>query len=277
MSKLNMQANGAYEVFALRVGSNSQRTARENFFFDACCGPPNALMPLDYFFWVVRDAQRTIVVDTTFPLTTAVRRQRQMVRSPAQALATLDIDPASVRDVIITHLHWDHAGSTDLFPNARFHVQDDELRFCTSSSMRHHYVRKTYELQDVLSAVELLYGERLVLHRGTAEIAPGLTVHQVGGHTPGSQVVRAATQRGHVVLASDSAHLWANIRGRRPFPIVHDVAQMLDAFDAIDTLADSADHVIPGHDPLVAQRFPRWRNDPHTFCLHESPCEMPED
>jgi glyoxylase-like metal-dependent hydrolase (beta-lactamase superfamily II) len=277
MSRSDLAADAVYEVFALRVGSNSQRTARENFFFDACCGPPGLLMPLDYYFWVIRNAQHTVVVDTTFPMSTAVRRQRQMYRSPAEALALLDIDPATVRDVIITHLHWDHAGSTDLFPNARFYVQDEELRFCTGSSMRHHYVRKTYELDDVLSAVKLLYGERLVLHRGTAEIVPGVTVHQVGGHTPGSQVVRVPTRRGHVVLASDSAHLWANIRGRRPFPIVHDVAQMLDAFEAIETLADSDDHVIPGHDPLVARRFPSWQGDPHTFCLHELPCEALED
>ena len=41
-----------YEVFAIRVGANVQRTARENFLYDACCGDPNAPMPLDYYFWV---------------------------------------------------------------------------------------------------------------------------------------------------------------------------------------------------------------------------------
>lgn len=260
-----------YEVFALRVGSNSQRTARENFFFDACCGPPNALMPLDYFFWVIKSPSKTFIVDTCFPLSTAVRRQRQMYRSPEEALATMDIDPAKVADVVITHLHWDHAGSMGLFPRARFHVQEEELQFCTGAPMRHHYVRKTYEQQDVLKAVELLHEERLVIHRGAVNLAPGLSLHRVGGHTPGSQVVRVKTKRGFIVLASDSVHLWANIRQRSPFPIVHDVVQMLDAFEAIEELADGQDHVIPGHDPDVASRFPRWRDDPHTFCLHELP------
>ncbi|MBI0328875.1 N-acyl homoserine lactonase family protein [Burkholderia plantarii] len=260
-----------YEVYALRIGSNAQRTARENFFFDACCGPPDASMPLDYFFWVVRDASRTVIVDTAFPISTGVRRERQMMRSVGDALAGLDIDPASVTDVIITHLHWDHAGNLDLFPNARVHVQGAELRFCTGTEMRHPALRKIYDREDVLQAVGILYDGRLVVHEGTSEFAPGIEMCLVGGHTPGSQVVRVATRRGHVVLAADAAHLWANVRGRLAFPILHDLAKVLDAFETIDALADGPDHVIPGHDPLVASVFPRFRDDPHTFCLHEDP------
>ncbi|QKM46952.1 N-acyl homoserine lactonase [Burkholderia glumae] len=260
-----------YEVYALRIGSNAQRTARENFFFDACCGPPDASMPLDYFFWVVRDANRTVIVDTAFPISTGVRRERQMMRSVGEALAGLDIDPSSVTDVIITHLHWDHAGNLDLFPNARVHLQGAELRFCTGTEMRHPALRKIYDREDVLQAVGILYDGRLVVHEGNTEFAPGIEMCLVGGHTPGSQVVRVATRRGHVVLAADAAHLWANVRGRLAFPILHDLAKVLDAFETIDALADGPDHVIPGHDPLVASVFPHFRGDPHTFCLHEDP------
>ncbi|TKC87767.1 N-acyl homoserine lactonase family protein [Trinickia terrae] len=260
-----------YEVYALRIGSNAQRTARESFFFDACCGPPDASMPLDYFFWVIRDAARTVIVDTAFPVSTGLRRDRQMMRSAGDALAGLGIDPATVRDVIVTHLHWDHAGNLDLFPNARVHVQGAELRFCTGAEMRHLPLRKIYERDDVMQAVSILYDGRLVVHEGTAEFAPGIEMCLVGGHTPGSQVVRVATRRGHVVLAADAAHLWANVRGRRAFPILHDLSKVLDAFETIDALADGPDHVIPGHDPLVATTFPRFGDDPHTFCLHEDP------
>ena len=68
------RGDSLYEAYALRIGSNSQRTARENFFFDSCCGPPDASMPLDYFFWVIKNATTTIVVDTCFPRSTAERR-----------------------------------------------------------------------------------------------------------------------------------------------------------------------------------------------------------
>ncbi|MEY2617062.1 MAG: hypothetical protein RL522_64 [Pseudomonadota bacterium] len=267
---MNIPCN-THEVFALRVGHNSQRLARENFFFDACCGPPDSPMPLDYFFWVIRSATGVIVVDTGFSPATASRRNRQMVRTPAQALAVLDIDPRSVRDVVITHLHWDHAGGTDIFPNARIHLQEDELRFCTGPAMRHATLRKIYEVEDIVESVRLLHGERLVLHRGSVLMVPGVWLHQVGGHTPGSQAVQVATARGNLVLASDSAHLWANLRGRRPFPILHDLARALDAFETLESLSDGPDHVIPGHDPEVARRFPRWRGDEHIFCLHEMP------
>ena len=85
-----------YEVFAIRVGANAQRTARENFLYDACCGDPNAPMPLDYYFWVIRNEQQVIVVDTCFQPATADRRNRQMHRLPEESLRQLDIDPARV-------------------------------------------------------------------------------------------------------------------------------------------------------------------------------------
>jgi glyoxylase-like metal-dependent hydrolase (beta-lactamase superfamily II) len=87
-------------------------------------------------------------------------------------------------------------------------------------------------------------------------LAPGVTVHRVGGHTRGLQIVRVHTQRGWVVLASDAAHFYANWLERRPFPIVENVAAYLDAFATIEALADSPQHVIPGHDPKVLALYP---------------------
>ncbi|MGH8387735.1 MAG: N-acyl homoserine lactonase family protein [Pseudomonas sp.] len=260
-----------YEVFAIRVGANAQRTAKENFLYDACCGDPNAPMPLDYYFWVIRDEQQVIVVDTCFQPATADRRNRQMYRLPEESLRQLDIDPAQVEHLILTHLHWDHAGNLALFPKATVHLQEAELRFCTGPKMSHRTVNKTYEVEDVMSALPPLFEGRMRLHNGTVQVLPGVTLHAVGGHTPGSQVVRVNTARGWIVLASDAAHLWVNIRERSPFPIIDDLAQSLEAFTEIDRLADSEDHVIPGHDPLIAERFPHWNDDPHIICLHQPP------
>ncbi|WP_416771891.1 N-acyl homoserine lactonase family protein [Pseudomonas sp. RHF3.3-3] len=269
----NPALSPVYEVFAIRVGANSQRTARENFLYDACCGDPDAPMPLDYYFWVIRNDRHVVVVDTCFQPATADRRNREMYRLPQESLQRLGIDPAEVETLILTHLHWDHAGNLGLFPKATIHLQEEELRFCTGPKMSHRAISKTYEVDDVMSAIPPLFEGRLRLHHGTAEIVPGVTIHAVGGHTPGSQVVRVPTRRGWVVLASDSAHLWANIRLRSPFPILDDMAQTLEAFATIDSLVDGEDHVIPGHDPQVAQRFPRWQGDPHIICLHEHPLD----
>ena len=72
----------------------------------------------------------------------------------------------------------------------------------------------------------------------------------------GLQAVRVATRRGNVVLASDASHFYANMDEARPFPIVYNVADMMEGWDKLRSLADSADHVIPGHDPLVLERYP---------------------
>jgi glyoxylase-like metal-dependent hydrolase (beta-lactamase superfamily II) len=170
-----------YEVFAIRVGANAQRTARENFLYDACCGDPNASMPLDYYFWVIRNAQQVIVVDTCFQPATADRRNRQMYRLPEQSLRQLDIDPTAVKHLILTHLHWDHAGNLGLFPNATVHLQEAELRFCTGPKMTHRTVNKTYEVEDVMSALPPLFEGRMRLHGGGVEVMPGVTLHPVAG------------------------------------------------------------------------------------------------
>jgi hypothetical protein len=72
----------------------------------------------------------------------------------------------------------------------------------------------------------------------------------------GLQVVRVATRRGALVLASDASHLYANMEEVRPFPIVWSVADMVEGYARLRSLAQSPGHVIPGHDPLVLERYP---------------------
>ncbi len=101
-----------------------------------------------------------------------------------------------------------------------------------------------------------MFDDRVVFHAGDEELAPGLSLHLIGGHTKGLQAVRVWTRRGWLVLASDAAHLYANMNEGRPFPIVHDVAAMLEGHRTLKRLASHEDLVIPGHDPLVLDRFP---------------------
>ena len=99
-----------------------------------------------------------------------------------------------------------------------------------------------------------------------------MTVHLVGGHTRGLQVVRVKTRRGSVVLASDASHYYANLEGDRPFPIVVDVQEMLEGFALVRSLASTSGHVIPGHDPLVLERYPSsLPNLPHIARLDAPP------
>jgi glyoxylase-like metal-dependent hydrolase (beta-lactamase superfamily II) len=213
-------------------------------------------MPLDYFVWAIVGSDRTFVLDTGFADDMAKKRGRKLMRPVADGLKALDIDPASVRDVIVSHMHYDHAGNIPLFPNARFHIQDREMEYVTSRSMCEHATRAVFEADHVAHMVHRLFDGRVVFHDGEAELAPGITVHHVGGHTKGLQVTRVKTRRGYVVLASDAAHLYANMERNDPFPILYDKREYLEAFATIRRLATSEAHIVPGHDPLVLARYP---------------------
>lgn len=266
-----------YEVLAFRFGSHEGRLARENFLHSAHLERPDEIAPYAFYIWVVRNEDALFVVDTGFSAHAAARRGRLLLRPPVEALADLGIAAPDVADLVITHLHYDHAGNLGAFTGARVHVQEAEMRFCVGHAMRHEAVRRPFEAEDVNEAVRLLFGGRLVPHRGPVTLAPGVELHPVPGHTPGSQAVRVHTRRGWVVLAGDAAHLWANIRGRSPFPILDDLTAMLDGFTTLEALADGPDHVVPGHEPLVAQRFPRAECAPEWISLHEQPAAAGED
>lgn len=249
--------DAVYEILAIRYG-HLDRTATHNFLGGDVHDVP---MPLDYYVWLIQGGGRRWLLDTGFDAATGEGRGRRLVRPVEAGLRAVGVEPDSIRDIIISHMHYDHAGNHELFPNARYHLQDEEMAFCTGRSMCHAVMRAPFEAADVQSMVGKLFADRLVFHDGEAELAPGLTLHRVGGHTRGLQVVRVRTQRGWVVLASDAAHFYANWQQRRPFPIVDNVAAYLEAYRVIERLADSPDHVIPGHDPLVLARYPLARPD----------------
>jgi glyoxylase-like metal-dependent hydrolase (beta-lactamase superfamily II) len=246
-----------YEIYAIKYGRHERR-ARENFIGG---DPHDGPMPLDYFVWLVRNAERTVVVDTGFSAATAARRQREHLRCPTAGLRLLGVEAATVRDVVITHLHYDHVGNFDLFPAATFHLQDEEMRYATGRHMRHELFRGAFDVEDVVGMVRNVYRGRVCFHDGDAAPFPGISLHRIGGHTLGLQVVRVATRRGWVVLASDASHFYANMEQVRPFPIVYSVADMVAGYGRLRSLAESLDHVIPGHDPKVMERYPAPRKD----------------
>jgi glyoxylase-like metal-dependent hydrolase (beta-lactamase superfamily II) len=213
-------------------------------------------MPLDYFVWLIRGDEREIVVDTGFSAAMAAKRGRQHLRAVDEGLHLLKCEASSVKDVVITHLHYDHVGSFELFPAATFHLQDLEMRYATGRHMSEPKHGGAYEVEDVVGLVRRAYAGRVRFHEGDAELCPGISLHLIGGHTMGLQVVRVQTRRGAVVLASDASHFYANMEQERPFPIVWSVPDMVQGYRRLRELAHSPAHIIPGHDPLVLQRYP---------------------
>ena len=246
-----------YEIYAIHYGHHD-RKAHENFLL----GDPHedGDMPLDYFVWAIAGRDRTFVLDTGFAPDMEKKRGRRIIRPVADGLKAIGVDPAKVDDVILSHMHYDHAGNIPLFPKARFHIQDAEMNFVTGRSMCHGVLRHSFEAEHVSHVVHRIFEDRVQFHDGVSELAPGITLHKVGGHTKGLQVTRVKTKRGWVVLASDAAHLYANMDRNHPFPIVVDVDDYLEAFKTIRGLASTDAHIVPGHDPLVLQRYPLARD-----------------
>lgn len=240
-----------YEVYAVKFAQREGRRSQHFIGGDPHDGP----MSTAYYVWLIRRDDRLILVDTGFDAAIAAKRHRKLLHEPREALARLGVRTEAIPEVIVTHLHNDHVGTVGNFPNACFHVQDEELSFATGRHMGQDFFSRPYEVEQVVDMVRLVFDRRVRFHNGNSEIAPGVQLLHVGGHTAGLQAVRVHTRRGWIVVASDSSHYYENLEGRRCYPLVHRPDRMLDGYETLLKAAESPEHVIPGHDPLVLRRY----------------------
>ncbi|HMN78449.1 MAG TPA: N-acyl homoserine lactonase family protein [Burkholderiaceae bacterium] len=246
------QSDETYSVYAIKYARHD-RMSSANFLGGDSHEVP---MPLDYFVWAIVGASRTFIVDTGFDLAAGQERGRTIIRPVEQGLAAIGIDASTVEDVIVTHMHYDHAGNRELFPRARYHLQNREMAYCTGRCMCHPVMSHAFDPKDVTRMVQRVFDGRVQFHDGDDSITSGLSIHHIGGHTDGLQVVRVRTAQGWMVLASDASHFYANMEQRRPFPIVYNVGDMIDGYRRLHGLADRPELVVQGHDPDVLMRFP---------------------
>ena len=205
--------------------------------------------------WPVRMAGgRVLVVDAGFYRDKFLQQWKPSdYVTPSEALRTsLGIAPEEVTDVVITHVHWDHADGADLFPRARIWIQREEFE--------HHIGEQGAVLdraidRDVAAMLfKLKQDGRVQLIDGDdREIAPGIRVYTGGKHTFASQYVGVATRGGTVVIASDNAYLYENLEKQRAIAQTLDPSANLAAQKRMATLGAL---IVPGHDPAVFSRFP---------------------
>jgi glyoxylase-like metal-dependent hydrolase (beta-lactamase superfamily II) len=249
-----MKAAPQYEVYAIKY-STREAKASEHFYGHA--DPhENYSMPMDYYIWLIKSGQQAIVVDTGFNEKVAKERNRTFLRCPASVLEKLGVDPTSVPLVIITHMHYDHLGNLDKFPNSTFVVQESEMAFWTGKFASKPHFLHHITTDDVVHLVKENFKGRVQFVNGSKEILPGITLHKSGGHSAGLQIVEVNTEKGNVVLASDVTHYYKNINEDRPFWVVTNLPEMYEAFDLVNSLAESPELIIPGHDPMVMELFP---------------------
>ena len=259
--------NDIWEVYALKYADRNDRTRSDSFIFDDNHNSPHAM---DYYIWLLKNGEQHILVDTGYDKAEGVARGRPIGIEPSELLKVFGVAPDTITTVIITHLHYDHAGSLPEFKSANFHLQEQEMIYATGPCMCHDALKKPFTGEHIVEMVRRLYAGRVAFHDGSAIVAPGVEVHLIGGHSRGLQCVRVKTRRGWLVLASDASHYYENFQQKKPFPIVVDIENMLSGFTRLESLAESADHIIPGHDPLVRQYYP-VHGDERVFRLDVEP------
>lgn len=237
------------DVFAVKLGSKEVAGWQA---FHLRRDPP-ATTELFYCFWVVAAGNKVVLVDTGFRSDVARRRGIVDYVAPERGLEVLGISKADITDVILTHLHYDHAGLVDDYGSSMVHVDAREIAFYCGPAMRVAEVRRSIEAADVAATVRAVAEGRLAAR--DCEIVPGVSLHHVGGHSPGMQVVQVDTGSDTFVLASDAAHFYESITRRSPYPVFHEFLATYAAFDAVLALSGDLEHVIPGHDPEVFRRF----------------------
>ena len=142
-----------YEIHAIKYAWLSRRSP-DNFVGG---DPHDTDMPLNYYVWTISNKSRTVVVDTGFGQEAADKRGRTILRPVEEGIRALGVNPERVQDVVITHMHYDHAGNVPLFANAKFHLQDKEMDFATGRCMCHDMMRHGYEVNDVVDMVRCVY------------------------------------------------------------------------------------------------------------------------
>ena len=118
-------------------------------------------MPMDYFVWVAAGPGAVYLIDTGFTCEMAKERKRTFLRCPIDSLAPLGVEAGSVRDVILTHMHYDHVGNFHKLPNARFHLQEREMAYATGKYMRYPKLGHSFHVEDVVGMVRLNFKGRV--------------------------------------------------------------------------------------------------------------------
>ena len=266
-------ADDEYHIYALCYAKNSKRRIPDAFSFngrDFHDGP----MPVDYFIWIVENARRRFIVDLGFSAESARARRRTLVHDPVEALRRIGVAPAGVSDIVISHMHVDHAGNIEQFPEATVHLQDREVGYVTGRCMHEDALRHPYELDDVLNIMRKNWGKQLAFHDGDEGLFPGVTLHHMPGHAPGLQATRIRTPRGDVLLASDGSHYFPNIYNMAPHRITVSSLETVMSYRRMLGLVAGPEFFIPGHDPKIRAIYPKLVvNGIELTVLHEPPSE----
>jgi len=220
-------------------------------------GEPDGDLDMDYNFWVVRSAGKTILVDTGYDIPARDWLGEISVTPPTVGLELVDVDPEAVDMVITSHFHYDHIGYLHLFAHAEVVSGQAEYDYWFGKWEAGALDGEFTTAENLEPVRKARDAGRLRLISEETEVFPGITVYPIGGHCPGELLVRIETADGGLILAVDAAHFYEQIENEWPFFAFTDLDEMKAGLAFINRLAEQTGAaVIPGHDARVRDRYP---------------------
>jgi glyoxylase-like metal-dependent hydrolase (beta-lactamase superfamily II) len=208
--------------------------------------------------WLVEgDDGSVILVDTGSPLDAvkaAAPFEAEEISTLPELLSFHGCSIGDIDTVIMTHLHYDHAGYLPLFKKARVYVQEKELE----AAYNPHPIQKRSYNADLLS------GLNFICCKGEDEIKPGITVFPVPGHSAGTQAVEISTKVGKVVISGlcTIVENFFPLNGEEVItPGIH--LNAMEVYESMLKIKRRADFIIPMHDLEYAEKdiYPQISNN----------------
>ena len=244
-----------YEVYAIRYGTIPGFSLASL----VAGGDRSQRLDIPLMVWLLKGSDgRAVLVDSGFYRENLVQQWKvQDFTRPSDAVARAGVKPEDVTDIILTHMHWDHAGGTTLFPRARVWIQKAEYSYYTGDAWQGKTTHGGIEPEDVIALVRLNVDGRLGLIDGDGQRPlAGIACYTGGRHTYASQYLVVTSKSGRTVIASDNVYLYQNLETHAAVAGALDVASNLAAQDRMRTQASNPNLIVPGHDPAVFTRFP---------------------
>jgi len=248
------QAGAVYEAYAVRFG------ILPGFPVSGLVAGADRSRKLDIpvMVWLLKGSNgRNVLIDSGF-----YRRQfldqwkPQNFRTPAAAVEAAGVTADAITDIIISHAHWDHADGADLFPKATIWIQRDEYTYYTGEAWHARNTHGGVFAEDMLALLKINTEGRVKFVNGDdQEVLPGIRAYIGGKHTYASQYVTVNTDAGRAVFTSDNIYLYENLEKHVPIAQTLDAASNLKAQDRIRALASDPRLIVPGHEPLVFEKF----------------------
>ena len=250
--------NNTYEIYALKFGERTNKIPVS----DAAVGASGSdSLNVCFMYWLLKGNGKTILVDAGFKDDAEINPKFITYEQPDKMLEKINIKPADITDIIITHPHWDHIGGIDLYPGAHVWMQKEDYEYFVGAAWQEGGSNGGFNKKDVLKVVQRNLDKKLTLVAGDdIEILPGIKVFTGSKHTYESQYVLVNSGADKVIIASDNAWFYYNLISLLPVPVTLDASAYSKNLKRMKSMVNNVDLIIPGHDPLVFSKFPSVAN-----------------